>query len=55
MLDPKLLRANLEETAKLMARRGFTLNVEELSTLEEQRKSIQVKNPRITKSTQYAF
>jgi seryl-tRNA synthetase len=43
MLDPKLLRANLEETAKLMARRGFTLNVEELSTLEEQRKSIQVK------------
>lgn len=43
MLDPKLLRANLEETAKLMARRGFTLNVAELSSLEEQRKSIQVK------------
>ncbi len=43
MLDSKLFRTNIEETAKLLARRGYTLNVEQLSSLEEQRKAIQVK------------
>ena len=43
MLDPKLLRANVEKTAELLAKRGFTLNTEELTVLEEQRKAIQVK------------
>mgnify|MGYP000545151811 CR=1 FL=1 len=43
MLDPKLLRANLSETAELLAKRDFSLDVEKLSALEEQRKAIQVK------------
>ena len=43
MLDPKLLRANLEETANTLAKRGFTLDVQTLASLEEQRKAIQVK------------
>ncbi len=43
MLDPKLLRANLSETAELLAKRGFTLDIEQLSALEEQRKAIQIK------------
>ncbi|WP_162045975.1 serine--tRNA ligase [Vibrio taketomensis] len=42
MLDSKLLRTELEETAAKLARRGFTLDVETIRTLEEQRKSIQV-------------
>jgi seryl-tRNA synthetase len=43
MLDPKLFRANIKETAELLAKRGFTLDTETLSALEEQRKAIQVK------------
>ena len=42
MLDSKLLRAELDETAAKLARRGFKLDVETLRNLEEQRKSIQV-------------
>ncbi|MDN3610532.1 serine--tRNA ligase [Vibrio ostreicida] len=42
MLDSKLLRTELDETAAKLARRGFTLDVETIRTLEEQRKSIQV-------------
>ncbi|MGJ8692382.1 MAG: serine--tRNA ligase [Thalassotalea sp.] len=43
MLDSKLLRNDIEETAKALAKRGFTLDVEKLIALEEQRKAIQVK------------
>jgi len=43
MLDPKLLRAELDETAAKLARRGFTLNTEQFNNLEERRKVIQVK------------
>ena len=43
MLDSKLLRTELDETAAKLARRGFTLDVEKLRALEEQRKSLQVK------------
>ena len=44
MIDPNLLRNNLAETAqKLKIRRNFDLNVELLTELEEQRKSLQVK------------
>ncbi|MFD2166781.1 serine--tRNA ligase [Thalassotalea euphylliae] len=43
MLDAKLFRTDIEQTAALLAKRGFTLNTEELKTLEEQRKAIQVK------------
>lgn len=42
MLDSKLLRTELDETAAKLARRGFTLDVDAIRQLEEQRKSIQV-------------
>jgi len=42
MLDSKLLRTELEETAAKLARRGYTLDVETIRQLEEQRKSLQV-------------
>ncbi|MDR9825356.1 serine--tRNA ligase [Vibrio sp. FNV 38] len=42
MLDSKLLRTELDETAAKLARRGFALDVETIRQLEEQRKSIQV-------------
>lgn len=35
MLDSKLLRAELDETAAKLARRGFTLDVETIRELEE--------------------
>ncbi|NQY33386.1 MAG: serine--tRNA ligase [Alteromonadaceae bacterium] len=43
MLDPKLFRIDIEKTAELLAKRGFKLNTEQLSALEEQRKAIQIK------------
>ena len=43
MLDPKLLRTDLDNIATVLAKRGFTLDTEQLSALEEQRKAIQVK------------
>ncbi|MZI95113.1 serine--tRNA ligase [Vibrio sp. CAIM 722] len=42
MLDSKLLRAELDETAAKLARRGYKLDVDTIRTLEEKRKSIQV-------------
>lgn len=42
MLDPQLLRNNLEETAALLKRRGYELDVVNFSTLEEKRKTHQV-------------
>jgi seryl-tRNA synthetase len=41
MLDPKLIRNDLEGTAQQLARRGFVLDTKTLQNLEEQRKSIQ--------------
>ncbi|MFT5756916.1 MAG: seryl-tRNA synthetase [Alteromonadaceae bacterium] len=43
MLDPKLFRTDIEQTAQLLAKRGFTLDVAQLSALEVQRKEIQIK------------
>ncbi|MEC6882474.1 serine--tRNA ligase [Photobacterium piscicola] len=43
MLDSKLLRTELDETAAKLARRGFNLDVDTLRNLEDQRKSLQVK------------
>jgi len=43
MLDAKLLRSDIEQTASLLAKRGYTLDTEKLIALEEQRKAIQVK------------
>ncbi|MPY24040.1 serine--tRNA ligase [Shewanella psychropiezotolerans] len=42
MLDPKFLRNELEVTAERLATRGFILDVERLSKLEEKRKSLQM-------------
>lgn len=43
MLDPKLFRTDIEHTATLLAKRGFTLDTQTLIALENERKDIQVK------------
>jgi seryl-tRNA synthetase len=43
MLDAKLLRTELEETARRLARRGFTLDVERIGALESRRKAAQIR------------
>ncbi len=42
MLDPKLLRSNLDEVARQLSRRGYRLDTQALATLEEKRKRVQV-------------
>ncbi len=42
MLDPKLLRTNMDEVATQLLRRGFKLGVDEFESLEEQRKVLQI-------------
>ncbi|MGD8546517.1 MAG: serine--tRNA ligase [Thiohalophilus sp.] len=42
MLDPKLLRNDLQQCADQLSRRGYKLEVESLQSLEEQRKQLQV-------------
>lgn len=42
MLDSKYLRSELAETAKRLAQRGFVLDVDKISALEEQRRQLQV-------------
>ncbi|MBF7072849.1 serine--tRNA ligase [Glaciecola sp. MH2013] len=42
MLDPKLLRNNVEELAAKLAQRGYTLDVSAIAELEEKRKSLQI-------------
>lgn len=42
MLDPKLIRNELEAVAKRLAVRGYELDVERIQTLEDKRKSLQV-------------
>ncbi|MGH1485921.1 MAG: serine--tRNA ligase [Cellvibrionaceae bacterium] len=43
MLDPKLVRSEPDFVAEVLAKRGFTLDVEALTTLEAERKELQVK------------
>jgi len=55
MLDPKLLRTDLENVAAQLARRGYQLDVAAVQSLEERRKALQVEtqelqNERNTKS-----
>ncbi|MBF0254951.1 MAG: serine--tRNA ligase [Gammaproteobacteria bacterium] len=55
MLDPRLLRSELEATAAILARRGFSLDLAQIQALEERRKSLQIdtqalQNERNTKS-----
>jgi len=42
MLDPKLLRNEPEKAAELLALRGYTLDVAQLATLEQERKQAQI-------------
>lgn len=42
MLDAKFLRNDIEQTAKLLANRGFKLDVDLINSLEEKRKSLQI-------------
>ncbi len=42
MLDPKLLRTNLDEVARQLGRRGCRLDTQALATIEEKRKRVQV-------------
>ncbi len=43
MIDPKLIRSNPQAVADLLVKRGFTLDVDLLVKLEDERKVIQVK------------
>ena len=43
MLDPKLIRNNLDEVATQLKRRGFSLDTAKLEQLENERKAIQVR------------
>ena len=43
MLDPKLIRTDLDRVATALARRGFVLDTARLEELEEQRKALQMK------------
>ncbi|MGD8783671.1 MAG: serine--tRNA ligase [Thioalkalispiraceae bacterium] len=43
MLDSKLFRQDIEHTKRQLARRGFKLDSQKISELEERRKSVQVK------------
>jgi seryl-tRNA synthetase len=47
MLDPHLLRNQLEETAKRLTTRGFVLEVKRLAELEAERKKIQVQTEQL--------
>jgi len=42
MLDPKLIRNNIDFVAKQLGRRGYQLDIDTLTSLEEARKKIQV-------------
>jgi len=43
MLDPKLLRSELEQTAEILKRRGFEIDIKQLSALEAERKAVQTR------------
>ena len=47
MIDPKLLRTDLEAVARNLARRGFVLDVARFRALEEERKRQQIESDRL--------
>ena len=47
MLDPQLLRNDIEQVAKALTKRGFKLDIVAIETLEEKRKVIQVKTQQL--------
>jgi len=48
VIDPKLLRSDPDAVARNLARRGYTLDVEALKSLEEKRKPYQVEADRLS-------
>jgi seryl-tRNA synthetase len=42
MIDPKLLRSNIDEVARQLGRRGYSLDILAINTLEQQRKQVQM-------------
>ncbi len=50
MLDPQLLRNNLEQVAAALSKRNMVLDVEAIQQLEEKRKAIQVKTEELQAS-----
>ena len=47
MLDPKYVRSNTEEVAARLQKKHYTLDVEQLSALEERRKSLQMQTEQL--------
>ncbi|MFP8965096.1 serine--tRNA ligase [Pokkaliibacter sp. CJK22405] len=47
MLDPKLLRNEIEEVAQLLKKKGFELDVNAFNTLEAERKEVQITTERL--------
>ena len=47
MIDPKLLRTDIEDVAQALARRGYTLDVSAFNALEAQRKALQTETERL--------
>jgi seryl-tRNA synthetase len=47
VLDPKLIRSDLDSVAANLARRGFTFDTAKLAALEEQRKAVQTEAERL--------
>ena len=47
MIDPKLLRTDIEGVAQALARRGYTLDVSAFNALEAQRKALQTETERL--------
>lgn len=47
MLDPKLIRSNPDDVAQALQKRGFSLDVKLLQSLEEERKAIQIKTEQL--------
>ncbi len=49
MLDPKLLRTHLDDTASRLALRGYTLDVDKIRNLEQRRKALQIETQNLQK------
>lgn len=47
MLDPKLIRADIDKVAQQLARRGFKLDVAAITALEEERKAAQIQTQQL--------
>jgi seryl-tRNA synthetase len=47
MLDPRLLRTDLDNTARQLARRGYALDVGAIAAIEEKRKQIQTRTQQL--------